>query len=811
MGGFMFRNYFKIASRNIWKYKGYSAINIIGLAVGLATCMLILVFVTDELSYDKFNKKAERIYRVDGDIQFGGNHFILAVAPDPLGQTLKKDFPQVEQYVRFRDYGGFRVKKENENVQENKVIYADSTLFDVFTLPLIAGDEKTALVDPTSIVITEKIAKKYFNSTDAVGKTLTINDTSNFKVTAVIKNIPSQSHFNFNFFLPLSSSDESRKGNWLSNNFNTYIVLKKDSDPKKLEAQLDAFVNKYIGPQAQQLLNVSMDEFKKNGNFDRYSLTPLTQIHLHSSKVAELGANGNMQYVYIFSAIAIFILLIACVNFMNLSTARSSNRAKEVGVRKVLGSNKKNLITQFLAESILISFISLLFALAIAELLLPYFNQLSGKEIELGLFSRPWLLPSLLLMVIIVGLLAGSYPSFYLSSFQPITVLKGKLTSGFKSGWLRSSLVVFQFAISIILIVGTVVIYSQLNFIRSKKLGFDRDHVLVVQNVYALGEQAKTFRNELINVKGVEAVTMSGYLPTSDYRNDSPLFPEASLDQKTAVSMQNWYADENYIPALHMQMVKGRNFSTQFKTDSSAVIINESAAKLLPFDDPIGKTLYYLVSLNNKETKQYHIVGVVEDFNFNSLRQQVTPMALFYEEQRGSVAMRFRSSNISSLIAQVAAKWKTMAPNQPFTYTFMDDDFNRIYQGEQRIGKIAMSFSILAILIACLGLFGLVTYAAEQRTKEIGIRKVLGASVSNIVNMLSKDFLKLVLVAMLFAFPLAWWSMNKWLRDFAYRVHINWKIFLLAGIVAVVIAVVTVSFQAIKAALSNPVKNLRTE
>jgi putative ABC transport system permease protein len=807
----MIKNYLKVALRNIWKYKGYSAINIIGLAVGLATCLLILIFVMDELSYDKFNKKADRIYRVDGDIQFGGNHFILAVAPDPLGPTFKKDFPQVEQYVRFRDYGGFSVKKGNENVPESRVIYTDSTLFDVFTLPVIAGDAKTALVGPTSVVITEKIAKKYFNSTDAVGKTLTLNDTSNYKVTAVIKNIPAQSHFNFDFFLPLSSADESRKGNWLSNNFNTYIVLKEGSDPKKLETQLDAFVNKYVGPQAKQLFNLSMDEFRKMGNFDRYSLTPLTQIHLHSAKVAELGPNGNMPYIYIFSAIAIFILLIACVNFMNLSTARSSNRAKEVGVRKVLGSNKKNLVTQFLAESILISFIALLLALGIARLLLPYFNQLSGKEIALGLLSKPWLLPSLLLMVLIVGLLAGSYPSFYLSSFQPITVLKGKLASGFKSGWLRSGLVVFQFAISIVLIVGTVVIYGQLNFIRNKKLGFDRDHVLIVQNAYSLGEEAKTFRNELMNVKGIESVTMTGYLPTSDYRNDSPLFPDASLDQKTAVSMQNWYVDENYIPTLHMEIAKGRNFSDQLKTDSSAIIINEAAAKLLPFDDPINKTLYYLVSLNNKQTKQYHIVGVVKDFNFNSLRQQVTPMALFYTEQRGRVAIRFRSANISSLISQVEAKWKTIAPNQPFNYSFMDDDFKHIYQGEQRIGKIALSFSILAILIACLGLFGLVTYAAEQRTKEIGIRKVLGASVSNIVNMLSKDFLKLVLIAMLFAFPFAWWSMNKWLQDFAYRIHIDWKIFLLAGIIAVVIAIITVSSQAIKAALTNPVKNLRTE
>ena len=806
----MFKNYFKVAFRNLWKNKGYSAINILGLAIGLATCLLIMVYVVDELSFDKFNKKADRIYRVDGDINFGGTHWILAVGPDPMGATLKKDFPQVEQFVRFRNYGGFRVKKGNENVQENSVIHVDSTLFDVFTLPVIQGDPKTALDDPSSVVITEKIARKYFNSTDVVGKVLVVDDTRNYKVSAVIRDIPDQSHFKFDFFVPLNS-EESKQGNWLSNNFNTYIVLKEGADPKQLESQLGTLITKYVGPQAYQLLNATMEDLEKSGSYVRYGLTPLTKIHLHSNKTAELGANGSIQYVYIFSAIALFILLIACVNFMNLSTARSSNRAKEVGVRKVLGSNKKNLISQFLTESVLISFIALVLAIGIAQLLLPYFNQLSGKDIDMGWFSKPWLLPSLLLLVLVVGVLAGSYPSFYLSSFQPVSVLKGKLSGGFKRSWLRSGLVVFQFATSVILIVGTVVIYSQLDFIRSKRLGFDREQVMVVQNGFALGNQAKTFRNELKNIKGVENVTMTGFLPTGNNRSDSPLFPEASLNQKTAVSMQTWYVDENYIPTLKMEIAKGRNFSAQMPTDSSAIILNEAAAKMLPFDDPIGKTLYYLTDIQTKAATAYQVIGVVKDFNFNSLREQVTPMVLFFDEERGSIAIRFQTSDISSLVAQVQNKWKSIAPNQPFSYTFMDEDFNNIYQSEQRIGKIALSFSVLAILIACLGLFGLVTYAAEQRTKEIGIRKVLGASVSNIVRMLSKDFMKLVIVAMIIAFPLAWYFMNKWLEDFAYRINIDWKVFALAGLAAILIAIVTVSFQAIKAALTNPVKNLRTE
>lgn len=806
----MFKNYFKVAFRNLWKNKGYSAINIFGLAIGLATCLLILIYVIDELSFDRFNKKADRIYRVDGDINFGGTHWVLAVAPDALGPALKKDFPQVEQYVRFRNYGGLLVKKENQNVQEGNVIYVDSTLFDVFTLPIISGDARTALADPSSIVITERMARKYFNTVDAVGKTLVVSDTTNYKVSAVIKNIPVQSHFSFDFFLPLRS-EESRQGNWLSNNFNTYVVLKPGADPKKLESQFDIVINKYIAPQAQAVFHTTLDEFRKTGGHVFYTLMPLTQIHLHSSKTAELGANGSMQYVYIFSAIAAFILLIACVNFMNLATARSSNRAKEVGVRKVLGSGRKNLIRQFLMESMLITFIAMILAIGIAELLLPYFNQVSGKQIELGLFSRSWLLPALLLLMLFVGLLAGSYPSFYLSAFQPVTVLKGKLAGGFKRSWLRNSLVVFQFAISIFLIVGTVVIYSQLIFIRNRKLGFDREHVLVIQNCYPLGNQAKTFRNELLNIPGIESATMTGFLPTADYRNDSPLFPDAALDQKSAVSMQNWYVDENYIPTLKMEMLSGRNFSSQMKTDSSAIIINEAAAKLLPFADPVNKTLYYLTSIQTRETRTYHVIGVVKNFNFNSLREQVSPMALFYGEEKGKMAVRFKSADIPSLISAVEKNWRSLAPNQPFNYSFMDDDFNNIYRTEQRVGKIAVSFSLLAILIACLGLFGLVTYAAEQRTKEIGIRKVLGASVANIINMLSKDFMKLVLIAMLIAFPAGWYFMSKWLQDFAYRISIDWKIFLTAGLAAMLIAILTVSAQAVKAALANPVNNLRTE
>jgi putative ABC transport system permease protein len=513
-----------------------------------------------------------------------------------------------------------------------------------------------------------------------------------------------------------------------------------------------------------------------------------------------------------FSSIAILILLIACINFMNLSTARSSGRAKEVGVRKVLGSLRSNLIKQFLTESILISFISLALALLLTALLLPYFNQLAGKEMSIGLFSKPWLLPALVTLVLVVGFLAGSYPAFFLSAFKPIEVLKGKLAGGFKNSWLRSGLVVFQFWISIILLISTGVIYRQLNYIRNKDLGFKREQVMVMQYTNALGAQTKAFKNEVLKIQGISNITMTGYLPTSEWRSDSPLFPDAVLDQKKALSAQIWNVDENYVPTLGMQILQGRNFSAQFPTDSSGIILNEAAANMLGLKDPINKPLYYMNSFTDKkDLSAYHIIGIIKNFNFSSLREQVTPLALVWKNQPGSIAISIDAKNSQGIVQQIEGKWKAMAPGQPFSFSFMDDDFNRLYNSEQRTGKIFISFAALAIFIACLGLFGLVTYAAEQRTREIGIRKVLGASVGSIVGMLSRDFLKLVIISAVIAFPFAGWAMSKWLQDFAYRVNMGWWIFLAAGTVALLIAFVTICFQAIKAALMNPVKSLRTE
>ncbi|MEO8116738.1 MAG: FtsX-like permease family protein, partial [Bacteroidota bacterium] len=680
--------------------------------------------------------------------------------------------------------------------------------------PMIAGDPHTALVNPNSVVITESTAEKYFpkvNASAIIGKMLTINDTALYKITGIIKDVPKASHFHYDFFVSMYGQLETYEmGQWTSNNFNTYILLDKNADVKKLIAQLDDYVMKYVSPYFKTL-NINEAEFKKQGNYLHYDLMPLSRIHLYSQKDGELEANSDIQYVTIFSLIALFILLIACVNFMNLSTARSAGRAKEVGVRKVLGSLRKNLIAQFLSESLLISFISMILALVIAALLLPYFNTLSGKSFTLNDFLSPWLLPALLLLVIIVGILAGIYPAFYLSSFKPVTVLKGKLANGFKSSWLRSGLVVFQFAISIFLIIGTLVIYTQLNFIRNKDIGYNRSQVLIIKNTDALGKDTKLFKDEALKLSGVENATITGYLPTANYRSDSPLFPEPTMDTKNAVSTQMWHVDENYIPTLDMKLVQGRNFSKDFPTDTSAIIINEAFAKLIGFKDALNKPMYYMNNFPSTDFTKFNVIGIVKNFNFNSLHDEVTPLVLFLSQQNGSIALRVNTSHMDQLIASLGKLYKNIAPSQPFAYSFMDADYNKTYISEQKMGGLSITFSILAIFIACLGLFGLITYAAEQRTKEIGIRKVLGASVANVTTMLSKDFLRLVLIASLISFPISWWAMNYWLHGFAYRIEISWWIFLVAGCTAIFIALITICFKAIRAAMANPVKSLRSE
>jgi putative ABC transport system permease protein len=811
----MLKNYLKVAWRNLLKNKVFSLINITGLAIGLSCFILIALYVLNEISYDRFFTNSDRVYRINSDIRFGGSELQLPVSSDAMGAALKKDYPQVEEYTRvYNSSGSKMIRKGSDFVNEYQVAHADSTFFTVFPLKPLAGDLKTALNEPNTVVLSASAAKKYFGSTDALDKTIETNDNGKtiYKVTAVVEDIPRNSHFNFAFLFSMDNVDYGW-GNYLSHNFHTYLLLKKGTDAGSFKKKFDEYIDNYVAPQARQIMNIqSMDDFRKAGNSLKYSLMPLTDIHLKSDRQFEITTGGNIQYVYIFSGVALFILMIACINFMNLTTARSSLRAREVGIRKVLGTGRQNLIAQFLSESTLMAVLSLVLALGIVYLVLPLFNDLSGKVLTINDLFSPLFLPLLLLLPFVVGLLAGSYPAFYLSAFQPIQVLKGKLNLGTRGVSLRSVLVVVQFVTTIILIIGTLVIYRQLNYIQTKSLGFNKEQVLIINDTYSLGNNAEAFRNEMLRLPGVQNATFSGYLPvSSSSRSDNSFSREAVIDAKNGFNMQSWMIDENYIPTMGMQMKSGRNFSKDFGSDSSGVIINETAAKILGYEDPVGKKLYTITDIQAGTVQSFTVLGVVKNFHFESLKASIGPLCFLYGRNNWLISFKIAPAHLSTILEQAGAKWKVMAAGAPFSYRFLDDSFNEMYRAEQRVGKIALVFSVLAIFIACLGLFGLVTFIAEQRAKEIGIRKVLGASVSGIVQLLSRDFVRLVLIAFAIAAPVAWFFMNKWLEDFAYRVTISWWVFAVAGLLALCIAILTLSIKAINAAHANPVKNLRTE
>ncbi|MFL0353094.1 FtsX-like permease family protein [Xanthomarina sp. GH4-25] len=810
----MIRNYFKIAWRNLIKNKGFTAINIIGLSLGIGCFVMISMFVIDELSYDSYHENADRIYRINSDIIFGGTEMSMALSSDPFGETLKKDYPEVDEYVRFYASGGSKlIKKGNEYINETATTHVDSTLFHIFTLPAIIGNTKTALNEPNTVVITETAAKRYFGSAElAMGQMLETDDNNKtlYKINAVIEDIPENSHFNFDFFFSMDNVDYTF-GNYMSHNFHTFILLKEGINYEVFQKNFKEVINKYIVPQASQFMQIeSIEEFEATGNKLEYSLIPLKDIHLHSSRLYELSANGNIQYVYIFSAAALFILLIACINFMNLTTARSSGRAKEVGIRKVLGSEKKALIGQFLTESTLIAGLALIVGLFFVWLSLGWFNNISGKDMLLTSLLSPKFLIFLFLLPLVVGVLAGIYPAFFLSSFKPIKVLKGKLSTGHKKNTLRNFLVVFQFATSIILIIGTIVIYKQINHIQTTNLGFNKDQVVVVNNSGLPSETRQSLKNEIAQLAEVKSASFAGYLPvSSSSRSDTTFSTETVMTESNGFNMQFWRVDYDYLETVGMEMKEGRGFSREFGSDSLGIILNETAVKLTGFENPVGKKIYSADRENNVTV--FTIIGVVKNFNYESLRENVGALSFVLGNNSWETAYRFNTSNVSGLLSTIENKYKAAAPGMPFHYEFLDEAFDDMYRQERRVGTVALAFALLAIIIACLGLFGLATYIAEQRTKEIGIRKVLGASVSTIVKMLSTDFVKLVILAFVIATPIAWWFMNSWLQDFAYRIELNWWIFAVTGIVALVIALITLSFQAIKAAIANPVKSLKTE
>ncbi|HVU57898.1 MAG TPA: ABC transporter permease [Puia sp.] len=803
----MLKIYLSTAIRHLIRNKAFTLLNIIGLALGLATCMLMLFYVRNEWSYDRWNEHADRIVRINTEVKFGASVADMAQTSPPMGPAMVRQFPEVEKAVRLLS-GETQIKKGDEWIGENRITYADPSLFEVFTLPLIKGDSRTALNEPHSIVISEDIARKYFGVTDIVGRELVLkmeNRTEEaYRVTGVMEKIPVPSHFHFDIFLSMKDESQSKGLNFNVINMSTYLLLRPGVRYKDLEAKMGSFMRNAL---SQQPGGWDMDAFERDGNYMRTSFTPLTEIHLHSHRLRELEANGSAGYISIFSAVALFVLLMACINFINLSTARSANRSREVGIRKVLGSSRSRLMALFLSESALVTLVASLLALAGAWALLPLFNKLSGKDLTMTLSVLAWWAPLSMVLGIGVGLLAGVYPALFLSSFQPVRVLKGRLATGFRGSRLRTSLVALQFTLSISLIFGTLVIHRQLHYIESKDLGFDRDHVLVIKNVHVLERQQLVLKEEALRLPGVASATLSSFLPTGERRWANFL----SADHHP-LQTEFWPVDEDYISTMGMQLKTGRSFLKNMPTDSTAVVINEAAAASLdhPSDALHGK-IYY------GNDKEYHIIGVVKNFHFSSLRDPISPvvMPLMQNPAKGegadALSIRIRSADVSAVLAAVRERWKTLSRGQQFEYSFMDEDFDGLYHNERQMGQVFIAATALAIVVACLGLLGLAAYAAEQRTREISIRKVLGAGVSSIVGLLSKEFLRPVFISMLIAFPVAWMLMHRWLQDFAYRTNIPIWIMGVAGLAAIIVAALAISYQSIRAARVNPVESLRTE
>jgi putative ABC transport system permease protein len=808
----MLINYIKTAIRNLFKHKGYSLINSMGLAIGMAACLLIALYVNQELSYDNFNKDADRIYRICFSGHWGGRDFNVCVAPAPMSVVVLDTYPEIEEAVRFRSQGSFIVQYGDASFKEDRVIFTDASFFDIFSIPVLKGDPQTALKEPQTLVLSRKTAEKYFRDEDPIGKTLRLDNRTDFIVTGVFEEIPDNSHFHYDILLSMESHADSKNQIWLSMNYPTYILLHEGADYKTLEVKFEELIEKYVNPQMSAFMGSSVEELYEKGEIlAEYFLQPLRSIHLHSDLLGELEPNSDAKYVYIFSAIALFIIIIAAINFINLSTARSAGRAKEVGIRKVLGSFRKQLIGQFLTESMVSSIVSMIVALVLVRLTLSFFNRLSGKALGMEDLGQSSMIVIVLALTIITGFLAGGYPAFFISAFRPVNVLKGRMRTGAKSGWFRSGLVVFQFTASIILIIGTFIVYNQLHFIQNKKLGFDKEQVLILNDTYLLGKQAETFKNAVLAYPEIVNGTVTNYLPIIPSNRDSTgVFPDGDRESKRASPMQNWIVDHDYIKTMGMSIVEGRDFSKEYPTDKQAAIINQAMAKHFGWERPLEHTVGRVLGIQ-EGLELYRVIGIVEDFHYDTLRENIGPLVMFLGNSTGSISFRIKTDDIVKTIGLLEREWKQFLPNAPFSYTFMDEGFSAMYQSEQRVGKIFGMFAILAMFIGCLGLFGLAAFTAEQRTKEIGIRKVLGATAPVIVRLLMREFMILIAIANVIAWPVAYFVMNGWLRDFAYRISIGLWIFIVAGILTLFIAMLTVVFQATKAALMNPVDSLRYE
>ncbi len=806
----MLRNYLKIALRNLRKYKAISFINLFGLTVGLACCLLILAYILNEVSYDRQHPHADRTYRLSRSFHSDQGVVSLhlgAIAP-PFGHYLQNEFPEIEKMTRLLSNGNTAFVFDNKMFYENNVFFADKNLPDVFKIDMVKGNARTALEQPFSIMITEALANKYFGSEDPLNKVVKLDNNLPCKVAGVYKAFASNTHLHPDVLISFHTlrdsaiyGEENLRTNWGNNSFLTYIVLPKSLDPQRLEARFPAFIDKYMRFPGD-------GTGTKQSKFTHLYLTPLTDIHLRSHLDYEAEENGDIKRVYIFGIVALFILLIACINYMNLSTARSVLRAKEIGIRKAVGAERREIILQFLSESVLLSWVAILLAFGLTVVALPWLNAFSGLDLSVSLLLRWQVLVPLFLTPFIVGILSGLYPALFMSSFEPVKVLKGLFRINGNLS-LRKVLVVAQFAVSIVLIISTAIVFRQLRYMQDASLGFDKDRVITMFNTAAFGNSFESFRQELLQNPGVKEVGRSSRIPSGRLLDGMGVsIPAGDSMKPTQLDVKYLSVDYNFIPTYGFKLVAGRNFSTAFATDSSNYVINEAAVRTIGFRSPqdaINKEIMYG---GNKG----RIIGVVGDFHFESMHQKIPALLMaIYPNQYGRISMKLAGNDLPASREAVEKTWKKYLPSVPYDFSFLDESFARLYEAEQRQRTIFSTFAGIAIFIACLGLFGLSAFTISQRVKEIGIRKVLGAEVSSIVGLLSKDFLKLVGIAAFIAFPVAWYAMHTWLNDFAYRISIPWWIFLLAAVVACAVAFCTIAWQAIRAATANPVKSLRTE
>ncbi len=810
----MIKHYLKVAFRNISKQKMYAAINIGGFAIGIAACLLIALYIKHELSYDSQNPEGNRVYRVIGIAKMNGVEHSVISFPAPMSKALMNDFPEIEKVGRimpsslFSGAGSNQIRKADspENTYEDGFCFADQSVLDILHVPIIAGDKSHALKDPFSMVISKSMADKYFHGENPIGKIMYFNDGTKrpIKISGVMKDFPSTSHLQYKFFISLAGVSfwNGEQETWMASNYGIYLLLRQGVNIAQFNKKItNDVLNKYMIPTLEAAGRTDARALFSSAHL---YLQLLTDIHLKSYDIEEnVSKKGDIRFVRLFGAVAFFILALACINFINLSTARSANRAKEVGLRKVIGSPRNSLIKQFLTESLLYSFLSFCIGILIAYLLLPLFNEIACTQLTIPL-TKWWILPVSFISTTVIGLTAGIYPAFYLSAFKPINVLKGQLSRGSKNSGLRSTLVVFQFTTSLILLISTLVIYRQMQFIINKKIGFDKDQVVMIQGTNTLDKQTASFKNELLKLPQVKSVSVSDFIPIAGMkRNGNTFWKEGKVNGEGGVSAQNWVVDDSYIQTMGMNLIAGRNFSKAMSTDSQAVIINKAMADKLGYKNPLGKVI---TNGNN-----YTIIGVLEDFNFESMKQQISPLCMFLGNSNGIVSVKIKGKDMKKTLAAISGVWKSFLPNQSMRYVFLDESYAAMYADVQRIGLIFASFAVLAILIACLGLFALAAFIAEQRSKEISIRKILGASITNVFTLLIGNFLKLVFISLLIAVPIGFVLMRQWLQDYSYRISITWDVFAISGLAVLVIALSTICYQSIKAAITNPAKNLKAE